>query len=395
MLFRAIDLTPHEVEVHKRIDDLRKRLRNAVQPRRWTGLLSRFAAAKALQGSNSIEGYHVSDEDAVAAVDGEEPIETPGKTWAAVRGYQEAMTYVLQLSDDLHFKYSDDLIRGLHFMIMKYTLDYGPPKHPGRYRPGPIYVRNEATKKVVYDAPDDALIPELVTELVSDLSEASALPPMIRAAMAHLNLVMIHPFSDGNGRMARCLQTMVLAREEILSPEFCSIEEYLWNERADYYAVLSDTAKGAWHPENDTSRWIRFCLIAHYRQAMRLLRRTRQMQRVWDEVEQLIASAKLPERMVASLVNVTMRPQNGIRNPHYRHAAGVPEHVATRDLKMLADHGFIVTAGERKGRRYFPGLQLQEIWKKVREAERGPEHEDPFASETDSVPGLQSEAATV
>jgi Fic family protein len=45
--------------------------------------------------------------------------------------------------------------------------------------------------------------------------------------MAHLNLVMIHPFRDGNGRMARCLQSVVLAREGVLSPVFMSVEEYL------------------------------------------------------------------------------------------------------------------------------------------------------------------------
>ena len=393
MLFTAIDLTPHEVEVHERIDALRKRLRNAVQPRRWSGLLSRLTAARAIQGSNSIEGYHVSDEDAIAVIDGEDPFDTEVETWAAVRGYQEAMTYVLQLSDDLNFKYSEDLIRALHFMIMKYTLDYGTPKNPGRYRPGPIYVRNEATRKVVYEAPDDALVPELMTALTGDLSGNSSLPPMIRAAMAHLNLVMIHPFSDGNGRMARCLQTMVLAREGILSSEFCSIEEYLWKEREDYYAVLSDTGKGAWHPEHDTRQWIRFCLIAHYRQAMRLLRRTRQMQRIWDEVEQLVLTSKLPERMVASLVNAAMRPHFGIRNPHYRHASGVSNHVATRDLKTLTDQGLLVAKGERRGRRYFPGSQLQELWKSVREAERGPESEDPFADQTGSALSLQPASA--
>ncbi len=42
-----------------------------------------------------------------------------------------------------------------------------------------------------------------------------------------LNLVLIHPFRDGNGRMARCLQTLVLAREGMVSPIFASIEEYL------------------------------------------------------------------------------------------------------------------------------------------------------------------------
>lgn len=67
--------------------------------------------------------------------------------------------------------------------------------------------------------------------------------------MAHLNLVMIHPFSDGNGRMARCLQTLVLAREGILEPEFSSIEEYLGRNTQDYYSVLAETSEGSWHPK--------------------------------------------------------------------------------------------------------------------------------------------------
>jgi Fic family protein len=65
------------------------------------------------------------------------------------------------------------------------------------------------------------------------LSETFAKPssddPLVRGAMAHLNLVMIHPFRDGNGRMARALQTMVLAQDQVVEPTFSSIEEWLGN----------------------------------------------------------------------------------------------------------------------------------------------------------------------
>lgn len=63
--------------------------------------------------------------------------------------------------------------------------------------------------------------------------------------MAHLNLVMIHPFRDGNGRMARALQTLVLALDEVLEPTFSSIEEWLGSNTADYYLVLAATGRGA------------------------------------------------------------------------------------------------------------------------------------------------------
>ncbi|NIA03686.1 MAG: hypothetical protein GWP12_04075 [Nitrospirae bacterium] len=77
----------------------------------------------------------------------------------------------------------------------------------------------------------------LVAALNEDVSD---IPSMVRAGMAHLNLVMVHPFKDGNGRMARALQTLVLARERILAPQFSSIEEYLGRNTPAYYGVLAE-----------------------------------------------------------------------------------------------------------------------------------------------------------
>ncbi|GAB2822248.1 hypothetical protein GCM10027022_10850 [Alpinimonas psychrophila] len=66
----------------------------------------------------------------------------------------------------------------------------------------------------------------------------------VPALMAHLNLVMIHPFRDGNGRMARCLQSLILAAEGVLSPVFMSVEEYLGNNTQDYYRMLAEVCGG-------------------------------------------------------------------------------------------------------------------------------------------------------
>ena len=69
-------------------------------PARWLGALRRSSFARAIQGSNSIEGYNVSTEDAIAAVEGEQPLEANRESWLAVKGYRDAMTYVLQLAND-------------------------------------------------------------------------------------------------------------------------------------------------------------------------------------------------------------------------------------------------------------------------------------------------------
>lgn len=68
---------------------------------------------------------------------------------------------------------------------------------------------------------------------------------------------MIHPFRDGNARMARALQTLVLARDAVVEPTFSSIEEWLGNNTEDYYRVLAATGEGSWQPENDTRTWLK------------------------------------------------------------------------------------------------------------------------------------------
>ncbi|MBY0495973.1 MAG: Fic family protein [Cyanobacteria bacterium] len=338
-----------------------------------------MAEAKAIQGSNSIEGIHVTVDDAIAAVQNEEPLDADSEAWLAIKGYQSAMTYVLQLSDDPHFSFSRGLIRSLHFMMLEHELQ----KHPGKWRPGPVYVRNEQSGETVYEGPDESEVNDLMHELVESLNAKTPAPIMVRAAMAHLNLVMIHPFSDGNGRMGRCVQTLVLAREQILAPAFCSIEEYLGKNQQAYYDVLGEVGAGAWHPERDARPWIRFCLTAHYRQATRLVQWSRIYQRIWDQIETELVSRKLPERFLLALIDAAIGYR--VRNPLYRKAAEVSELTASRDLKALVEEGLLIAKGERRGRYYLGSPILKEFYARAYEA---PTNADPFKLAESYLPGL-------
>jgi Fic family protein len=375
MLYQVPQLPAEYLRVVERVDEMRLRLRFLLQqqPTRWTGLLRRSEFARAIQGSNSIEGFNVTVDDAVAAVEGEQPlIDERTEAWLAVRGYREAMTYILQLSDDAHFAHHEAMLRSLHYMMMSYDLG----KHPGRWRPGVIYVRRENTSDIVYEGPDAALVPGLMDELVRSLNESSALPIMVRAALAHLNLVMIHPFFDGNGRMARALQTLVLAREGILSPVFSSIEEYLGRNTQEYYAVLAEVVQGHWHPELDPMPWIKFCLTAHYRQAETLLRRSQEAGRLWSELESEIKKRGMQERMVLALHDAAFGFR--VRNTTYRRAAEVSDAMASRDLGQLVAAGLLVAHGEKRGRFYVAGEWLNKIRAETRLAKVA---SDPFTGE--------------
>lgn len=374
MLFHTPSLTDPERSVVERIDQVREALRyQLTTQRRWVGLLRRVVLARAIRGSNSIEGYNVSLDDAVAAVAGQEPTDSARDAWLAVTGYRDAMTYVVQLADDPHFKYDEALIRGLHYMMLKYDLD----KSPGRWRPGPVYVRDERNQEIVYTGPEATLVPELMREFTLELQrDDGTIPVMVRAAMAHLNLVMVHPFRDGNGRMARCIQTLVLAREGIVAPPFWSIEEYLGVNSDAYYQVLGEVGTGAWHPERDARPWVRFVLTAHYIQAQTLGRRAQEAERRWEVVSEEVAKRRLPERSAAAVFNAAMGFR--LRNATYREAAEVNETVAGRDLKAIAEAGLLVAVGERRGRYYVATPQLRALEESIRQP-RAP-IEDPFAA---------------
>lgn len=373
MIFDDPVLTDSEEAVLEKIRKLWNELHANLetQPKRWAGLLARNLRAGAIRGSNSIEGFHVSKEDALAAIDGDEPAEAETTAWNAVMGYWTAMEYVLRLGSASEFSYDANLLRSLHYMMAQKD----PHANPGTWRPGAVFVRNDATGETVYTAPDRDLVPKLIDELCKRLTadDVKASTRMVRAAMAHLNFVMIHPFSDGNGRMSRCLQTLVLARGGVLSPTFCSIEEYLGYNASQYYAALAEVGQGAWNPKRSALGWVRFCLSAHYIQAESAKRRLEYTTSVGQLIEKILSTRGLPDRSAVSLTNAVLGLR--VRNEVYRREADVSGLVASRDLRMLTDAQLLKPYGEKRGRYYEAGDVLVEL----RRLKQDAPIPDPFA----------------
>ncbi len=384
MIFHLHGPLPAEyLAVIQRLHELRTTLKFHTSDalNRWTGLLARSTAARVMVGTNKMEGVNVTQEEAIAVVDGEDPLSADDSDRKALQGYQSAMTYIVQLSKDLDYEHNEGTIKSLHFMLLQHDLAV----RPGRWRAGPIHITNTATNEIVYHGPDVALVPGLIAELIDSIRQPGV-DSLVAAALAHLNLTMIHPFSDGNGRMARALQTMVLSRQGILAPQFSSIEEYIGRHSAEYYAVLAEVGEGSWNPQNDPLPWIRFALTAHYRQATDLMRRTTDIARLWNALEKISKDMDLNERCVNALADAALGYP--VRNSTYRQHADISNQVAKTDLKLLADMGLLVPIGERRGRYYTAGPLL----KQVRQATRSPRTEpDPFVDVVAAKAATQAE----
>ena len=350
------------------------------RPRRWYGTLSRVMMARAVHGSTSIEGFHSTVAETAAVLDGEDVPNLDADTPRAIAAYRDAMTYVLALTDE------DDepppvmdatLLKSLHYLMMAYDLG----KRPGKWRKGAVWVRNN-DGEVVYTAPGRDDLEPLIDELVHQVNQGG-LDPLVKAAMAHLNLTLIHPFEDGNGRMARCLQSFVLA-QATRHPHFMSIEEDLGRRTAEYYRALEDTAAGSWSPGRSTRPWIEWCLTAHLRQAYRTRWRLDWTEALWAACEDLARKHRLSDRTVGPLMDAAYGRSFGrstyVRIVDQSYGDSLSDLAASRDLRALVSADLLVPTGAGRGRRYRASDQLNQLRQEMQQAFPRPPNPTPYSN---------------
>lgn len=124
----------------------------------------------------------------------------------------------------------------------------------GKYRSGEMQVVSGAMgkEKVHYQAPSADRLPEEMERFISWINANEPIDAVLKAAIAHLWFVSIHPFDDGNGRIARALTDMMLARSEKCSKRFYSISAEMKIMQKEYYEILELTQ----HSDGDITEWI-------------------------------------------------------------------------------------------------------------------------------------------
>src|SRR3984893_15999149 len=352
---------PKSAAILRRLEELDERRRHLAQhlgdsAQPWTGALRRLAAAEATVGSTSIEGYGARLEDTVEIPAGRHPAGASDETQRIIAAYAQAMDRVAVLADDPHFRWAPQTMLDLHFLVCHPQ----PPAAPGRLRDGPVIV-TRGLGRDPYRPPASSELPPLVDQVTRWLDAGDlSRHPVIRAAMAHLNLVSIHPFRDGNGRLARIVQSLVLAKEGLLRPELVSIEPYLGRHTREYYRVLEEVQGPVFDPRRDASAWVEFCIEAHVFEATERKHWLEIAYARHDFCETLAHEQRYPERFVIALDHALLGLP--LTNADYRREATIAGPTATQDLQRLRRDGWLDQEGGGRSVRYVAAPKLKELW---------------------------------
>ncbi len=312
----------------------------------WEGQLRRDLEAAAVHASVSMEGVPVTVEEVRRILAGDRPNTVSVTDAELVRGYREAMTYVQARADDPIFEWSPELVKAIHHRIL------AGRRGAGRYGEG-RFVVDDATGELVYTPPQDG-VDRLVADVCRRMNDWDA-HPALRAAWIHVAFAAVHPFKDGNGRIARILGALAMYRGGFKRPEFCSLEEWWGNHKQTYYESFACLGP-RFDPDADVTPFVTAHAEAQRRQVSALAMREETNRRVWTAITRVCEEAGLPDRAAFALWDA----YNGreLTRPYYRAIADVSDTSATSDFNGLRAAGLLTPRGRTRGRKYIAGPRL-------------------------------------
>ena len=200
---------------------------------------------------------------------------------------------------------------------------------------GPMQVVSEpiGRQKVHYEAPPAARVPENMDRFLNWFGTPGNSDPLLIAGLAHLWFVTIHPFDDGNGRIARAIADMALARSERSTQRFYSMSGQIRRERSDYYTMLERTQKGTLDV-TPWQEWFLSCLQRAIEEGSQdTLGAVLQKARFWER----FAQQSLNERQVKVLNRLLDGFEGKLTTSKYAKLTKCSQDTAYRDILDLVE----------------------------------------------------------
>ena len=242
---------------------------------------------------------------------------------------------------------SEEVIRHLHELTTHRIL---PEETIGIYRKTQVVVKNAQTGEITFRPPASVEVPFLMAAFLQWLNATGAdvVHPVLKAGIGHYEIVRIHPFLDGNGRVARAAATLVLFKEGYDIKQFFSLEEHYDAEPIAYYEALQSVAK----LEGNITPWLEYFI-----EGLAI-----ELTRIKEKVKSLSTDLKLKKSLGGQPLALSERQikiveyiqENGfLQNKiFFELFPMISEDTVLRELKDLMKKGIVKKEGSTKGVRY-------------------------------------------
>lgn len=213
----------------------------------------------------------------------------------------------------------------------------------GAYRDdsaGPMQVISGAygRERIHFEAPAAPVLKQEMDRFLSWFNEESRLDPVIKAGIAHLWFVTIHPFEDGNGRIARAISDMQLARSEQSKERFYSMSAQIRQERAQYYQILEISQKSVTLDITPWLQWFLHCLEKALALAESTLQEVLARARFWERHKEVT----LNERQRLMLNKLLDKFEGKLTTSKWAKITKSSQDTALRDIIDLVERGILL-----------------------------------------------------
>lgn len=324
--------------------------RMPIMPKQETWIRREVSIERAV-GTTTIEGAEITEaavKDLVKRPPSGTPSEQERANLNAIRAYED----IDYLSDQIDIPINELVIRELNRQLMRGAAE---TLTPGVYRKG----QNRVGR---YMPPNQGDVPSHMRAFSQWLELENEMHPVLKAGLAHIHLVAIHPFWDGNGRTARGLATLILQRSQFHFRKLLSLEKWMSKMQAEYRTAIEQTLGAEFSHEYDATPWLEFFTFALWTHSQQLAERLADWHRMIDEIYNNLAGLGVTHRQTEGLAFAYRTGQ--MTRADYMEITGVSGQTASRDLAQLVAIGALIAKGRTRSRVYL---------KPTAKAERQPE----------------------
>lgn len=305
------------------------------------------AMVRAAHHGTHLEGNELNYTQAERVLQGEAVV-ARDRDVQEVINYRKAMEFIASLHHgEQKERIDEELILKLHSLTVEKTLS---PDKLGKFRQTQVVIRNSFTGEVSFRPPEAILVPGQIVDLYAFINESTNkdIHPILKSGVVHYEFVRIHPFVDGNGRVGRCLSTLILYQEGYDIRKFFSLEEYFDKHAAEYYAALQSVGKY----NGDLTEWLEFFV-----ESLAV-----ELTKVKEKVERISIDGHIKEKLGGKPILLSERQLKIIE---YLQATGylqnnafkqlfpfVSEDTVLNELKSLIESGIIRKVGKTKAAKY-------------------------------------------